>query len=100
MKWIRPEKISCIKPEKSGDLASFETPDPTRFLLDFEKSEELKKSNDIVKKMFTLEQNRRKPSYETYLQETVDKVKRHDLDLGSFESKSEFGLNRPSYAIR
>lgn len=89
IKWVRPEKISCIKPEKSGDLSSFAQPVPSQFMLDFEKSEELKNANEIIKKMFTLEQNRRKPSVETFVKETVDKVRRHELDCGSYEAKSK-----------
>lgn len=42
IKWNRPEKISCIKPEKSGDLKKLENVDQSRYMLGFEKSEELK----------------------------------------------------------
>lgn len=89
VKWIRPEKISCIKPERSGDLAKFEYPQQQRLLSDFDKSEELKSASELVKKLFTLEQNRRKGSVDIVIKETVDKVKRHDLDMGSLESKSK-----------
>lgn len=89
-KWIKPAKISCIKPVKSGDLSPFESPEQKRLLLNFEKSEELKTADDIVKNMFTLEQNRRCDAVETFKKETVDLVKRHELDLGSIESKSKF----------
>lgn len=88
-KWVHPEKIPCIKPQKSGDLSPFESPDQKRFLLNFDKSEELKTADALVKKIFTLEQNRRYESVETFKKETVDLVKRHELDLGSYESKSK-----------
>lgn len=42
IKWNRPEKISCIKPEKSGDLKKLENVDQSRYMLGYEKSEELK----------------------------------------------------------
>lgn len=89
-KWVRPEKIPCIKPIKSGDLSPFESPDQKRLLLNFDKSEELKTADAMVKNMFTLEQNRRHDTVETFKKETVDLVKRHDLDLGSCESRSKF----------
>lgn len=43
IKWVRPEKISCIKPEKSGDLAQAEVVPPKAFLFDFQESKELQR---------------------------------------------------------
>ena len=97
VKWIRPLRVPCYKPEKSGDLKAFECPDQKRFILNFEKSEELKTANELVKNMFTLEQNGRRESVEILKKETVDLVKRHDLDNGSLESKSK--LSTFNYAI-
>lgn len=90
IKWRRPKKISCILPEKSGDLNKFENPDGKKFLLDFEKSEELKDANELVRNIFSLELNPRVDSTNVFRKETIDMVKRHDLDLGSVESKSKF----------
>lgn len=42
IKWVRPEKISCIRPEKSGDLQAAEVIPPSTTLLAFQQSEELK----------------------------------------------------------
>lgn len=42
IKWVRPEKISCIRPEKSGDLKSAEVVPPQTTLLNFQGCEELK----------------------------------------------------------
>lgn len=96
VKWVRPEKIPCYKPEKSGDLGKFDKPDVKRFMTDFDKSEELKNADELVKNMFTLEQNRRNASVDIYKDELVNKVKRHDLDLGSIEAKSEFLFRKRS----
>lgn len=89
VKWVRPPKISCIKPEKSGDLKAYESPDSKRFLVNFEKSEELKTANDLVKSIFTLENNRRNESVYTVMRETAGLVRRHDHDAGSMETKSK-----------
>lgn len=90
VKWIRPEKIPCIKPQKSGDLKSWVIPDQKRFMPNYEKSEELKTATEIVKNMFILENNGRRESVRTTRLETVDLVKRHVLDYGSTESASMF----------
>lgn len=42
IKWVRPPKIPCIKPEKSGDLALLPAVDKNQYPLEFQKSEELK----------------------------------------------------------
>lgn len=90
VKWIRPEKIPSTKPEKSGDLSSFAAPDSKRLLPLFDRSEELKDADEIIVKMFTLEQNRKFNAVETARREAIDLVKRHQLDGGSIESKSKF----------
>lgn len=42
IKWVRPPKISCIKPEKSGDLVAHPPVDTKQYPLEFRNSEELK----------------------------------------------------------
>lgn len=42
IKWIRPEKVACWDPKKSGDLAPLEPLDMTKVPLEFQESEELK----------------------------------------------------------
>lgn len=42
IKWIRPQKISCLKPEKSGDLQPLLEVAKTERPLIFQNSEELK----------------------------------------------------------
>lgn len=42
IRWVRPPKISCIKPEKSGDLVALPAVDKKQYPLEFQNSEELK----------------------------------------------------------
>lgn len=42
IKWVRPEKIACWDPKKSGDLAPLEPLDMTKVPLEYQESEELK----------------------------------------------------------
>lgn len=42
IKWVRPQKISCWDPKKSGDLVPLDPLDMTKFPLEYQKSEELK----------------------------------------------------------
>lgn len=41
IKWVRPEKIRCWHPTKSGDLSPLEPLDMTKFPLEFQESKEL-----------------------------------------------------------
>jgi len=86
IKWVRPEKILCIKPEKSGDRSSFPTIDKSQYALEFQNCKELETADENVKRLFTLEANRESKTTEIYSKSLVDSVKRHDLDLGSMES--------------
>lgn len=42
IKWIRPQKIACWDPKKSGDLVPLDPLDMTKVPLKYQKSEELK----------------------------------------------------------
>lgn len=42
IKWKRPERILCIKPQKSGDQAPFPELDKSQYLLEYQGSDELK----------------------------------------------------------
>lgn len=43
IKWVRPEKILSIKPEKSGDLSAFPGIDESEYMLEFKNSKELQR---------------------------------------------------------
>lgn len=41
IKWVRPERILCTKPQKSGDRSSYPDIDPKQYVLEFQNSKEL-----------------------------------------------------------
>lgn len=41
IKWVRPEKVSCVDPEKSGDRSPFPVIDTTQCALAYRNSKEL-----------------------------------------------------------
>ncbi|KAH8267654.1 hypothetical protein KR018_008371 [Drosophila ironensis] len=43
IKWVRPEKIACYKPEKSGDLSKLPPLKGDEFLPEFRDCKELEK---------------------------------------------------------
>jgi hypothetical protein len=90
--WKRPDKIHCYKAEKAGDLSTLKFPDPNTFLFNYEKSEELQTADDIVKDVFKVDFNRRHESVAIASKEMTGLVRRHTLDWGSLETKSEFNL--------
>lgn len=87
IKWVRPEKIPCYKPQKSGDLQPMRPMAGTELLKDYQKSKELESADDSVKSLFSLEHNRRREMLENFKEEMVKRVQRHDLDYGSMEAK-------------
>ncbi|EDW79660.1 uncharacterized protein Dwil_GK17900 [Drosophila willistoni] len=87
IKWVRPEKISCIKPEKSGDLSKLPPLNADETLPEFRGCKELEGASETVKSMFKLANN---PNYLTthfYRDEMVKEVQRHAQDFGSMEAK-------------
>lgn len=93
VRWVRPEKIPCTMPSRSGDLILYKAPDQTQFISKFDQSEELKAADEMVKNLFTLEQNRRHESTKLYRNVIVEEIKRHDHDLGSYEVYSKCSFN-------
>ncbi|XP_052893999.1 28S ribosomal protein S15, mitochondrial [Anopheles moucheti] len=87
IKWVRPEKIPCYKPEKSGDLQSLPKFAGTELMKDYRESKELESANEHVRNLFTLEHNRRREMVANFKDAMVRKVYRHDLDYGSMEAK-------------
>jgi len=87
IKWLRPEKIPCYKPEKSGDLAPLEEIDKKRLALEFQDCKELEMANEHVKKLFTLEFLPYEKTVESLRKDYMDKVRRHNLDTQSPEAR-------------
>lgn len=92
IKWVRPEKPTCWSAIKSGDLHKFEAPDPSKLIPHFEKSQELKDADDVVRNFFSLGMNNRKMSRRIFKKQYIDSVKRHNSDLGSVEAKSKLAI--------
>ncbi|EDW08510.1 28S ribosomal protein S15, mitochondrial [Drosophila mojavensis] len=87
IKWVRPEKISCIKPEKSGDLAKLPPLNPNELLPDYKDSKELANANETVKSMFLLRNNPNNLTTRYYRDLMIKEVQRHAQDYGSMEAK-------------
>lgn len=87
IKWVRPPKVPCIKPEKSGDLASHPPVDNKQYPLEFQNSEELKTADELVKRVFSLEFFPRRHSLRILKNDMINSVRRHGLDMGSAESR-------------
>ncbi|XP_065171686.1 small ribosomal subunit protein uS15m-like [Atheta coriaria] len=87
IKWVRPEKISCIKPQKSGDLEPMPQIKNSQLAYDFRNSKELETADELVRRLFTLEFQPRKKATQVYIRSVVANVNRHDLDKGSIEAR-------------
>uniref|UniRef100_A0A182K6J0 Small ribosomal subunit protein uS15m n=1 Tax=Anopheles christyi TaxID=43041 RepID=A0A182K6J0_9DIPT len=87
IKWVRPEKIPCYKPEKSGDLQPLPKFAGNELMKDYRDSKELETANEHVRNLFTIQHNRRREMVENFKEDMVRKVYRHELDYGSIEAK-------------
>ncbi|KAH8371590.1 hypothetical protein KR093_008140 [Drosophila rubida] len=87
IKWVRPEKISCIKPEKSGDLGKLPPLDVNEILPEYKDSKELQNADETVKSLFKLSNNRNHLTTRYYRDQMVREVQRHAQDFGSMEAK-------------
>ncbi|KAH8410892.1 hypothetical protein KR222_007170 [Zaprionus bogoriensis] len=87
IKWVRPEKISCIKPEKSGDLAKLPPLKPDELLPEYKDSKELANADETVKSLFKLSNNPKILTTRFYREQMVRDVQRHAQDFGSMEAK-------------
>ncbi|KAL5285674.1 MRPS15 family protein [Megaselia abdita] len=87
IKWVRPEKIPCFYPEKSGDLSKLTPISGTETSLDFKDSRELNTADEDVKALFSLNYQPRFKTSDSYRDQMIRTVQRHELDLGSMEVK-------------
>ncbi|KAL7305472.1 hypothetical protein TKK_0002210 [Trichogramma kaykai] len=88
IEWIRPVKIPCIDPRKSGDGGVDFNVKPTDFVGKYVYSQELKQETDEnVKKIFTVEFNRRKEMITLEKQKATQLLQRHLYDTNSMETK-------------
>ncbi|KAH8321292.1 hypothetical protein KR074_000672 [Drosophila pseudoananassae] len=87
IKWVRPEKIACYKPEKSGDLSKLPPLKGDELLPEFRDCKELEKADNTVKSLFLLSNNANYLTTKYYRNEMVKDVQRHAQDYGSVEAK-------------
>ncbi|XP_044751053.1 28S ribosomal protein S15, mitochondrial [Coccinella septempunctata] len=85
IKWVRPAKIPCFVPEKSGDLEGLPQIDKTQIRDEFKHCHELETANELVKKLFTYEFAPRRSTVAHVIKSTADRVRRHKNDNGSHE---------------
>ncbi|XP_050438627.1 28S ribosomal protein S15, mitochondrial [Adelges cooleyi] len=85
IKWVRPEKIACWHPKKTGDLVPMEPVDMNEFPLEFRESEELKTANEYVRKVFSCDFMGRKSATQLARNRLIEKVKSNKLDITSCE---------------
>lgn len=117
IKWVRPEKIPCIDPRKSGDVEPVMYPNSKKLPLEFKDSDIVSKyililntyciSNNIfylyiyiyicfqysveesVLDMFSIGKSRRRLTCELTRENMKDRVRRHKYDESSRETRSK-----------
>ncbi|KAM0724489.1 Small ribosomal subunit protein uS15m [Formica fusca] len=83
--WTRPEPVSSLSPEKSGDKGLNIEVKPTDIARGYAESSELKDASDMVKKMFTLQFLYPDKTKSMKQAKILDLVKRHEFDRASPE---------------
>ncbi|XP_060659425.1 small ribosomal subunit protein uS15m [Drosophila nasuta] len=87
IKWVRPEKIASIRPEKSGDLGKLPPLNANEILPEYKDSKELQNADETVKSLFKLNNNRNHLTTRYYRDQMVREVQRHAQDFGSMEAR-------------
>ncbi|XP_037950597.1 28S ribosomal protein S15, mitochondrial-like [Teleopsis dalmanni] len=87
IKWVRPEKISCIKPEKSGDCTKLPPLNPQEYIPEFQNSKELENADPIVQSIFQMGNCEHHYTSRHHRLTMIKEVQRHSLDYGSMEAK-------------
>ncbi|KRT80402.1 hypothetical protein AMK59_6636, partial [Oryctes borbonicus] len=87
IKWVRPEKIPCYKPAKSGDLKSMPEIDLNQYQIEFRNCKGLEDADEIVQRLFKLEFGPHRKIIQSYMKDITGSVQRHPLDKGSIEPR-------------
>ncbi|KAG8234875.1 hypothetical protein J437_LFUL014567 [Ladona fulva] len=85
IKWIRPTKIPCYLPEKSGDTETFPKLDLSSIPSTFQASKELQSADELVRRLFTINFLPKSWVRKEYEKMLIDRVKRHAFDTNSPE---------------
>ncbi|KAG5310676.1 RT15 protein, partial [Acromyrmex insinuator] len=91
--WVRPEKVSYLSLERSGDQGLEIDVKSSDFAKMYKELPELKNASDIVKKMFTLQFLPRKETINIKRDKILELVQRHKLDQNSPEAISKLTLS-------
>ncbi|XP_055702294.1 28S ribosomal protein S15, mitochondrial [Phlebotomus papatasi] len=86
IKWVRPEKICCTRPEKSGDMAPSPPVDLSLPVTEYRDCKSLEEADETVKKLFSLESFPGKKTGHHLRNIMREEVQRHPLDVGSMEA--------------
>lgn len=87
IKWIKPAKIPCTHPSKSGDGGLKRIENESILAYNYSQSQELKDAPEIVRKLFSLEFMPMKETEILNKENTRDLVKRYEHDKVSMEAK-------------
>ncbi|CAB3245608.1 unnamed protein product [Arctia plantaginis] len=87
IKWVRPEYVPAYKPEKSGDLEGMPPIPESALGIDYALTEEIKDAPESVKKIFSVGHLGRKEYNNLVKQELKDRVRRHQYDTNTAETK-------------
>ncbi|XP_012219283.1 small ribosomal subunit protein uS15m [Linepithema humile] len=91
--WVRPEKVSPILPEKSGDMGINIEIKPSDLCEMYSESPEIKDASNIVKKMFTLQYLPNKETIRTRRNKIMKLVHRYESDRKSPEAIIAFATS-------
>ncbi|XP_026471000.1 28S ribosomal protein S15, mitochondrial-like [Ctenocephalides felis] len=89
IKWVRPEKIPCIDPRKSGDVEPVMYPNSKKLPLEFKDSDIVSNVEESVLDMFSIGKSRRRLTCELTRENMKDRVRRHKYDESSRETRSK-----------
>ncbi|KAG6448821.1 28S ribosomal protein S15, mitochondrial [Manduca sexta] len=87
IKWVRPEYKPSYDPEKSGDLEGVPQISKSSLGQDYALSEEMKNASEAVQKLFSVAFLGQKEYHTLVRKELMDRVKRHQYDECTAETR-------------
>ncbi|XP_023947092.1 28S ribosomal protein S15, mitochondrial [Bicyclus anynana] len=87
IKWTRPQAIPAYNPEKSGDLEGLPNIPDNSLGKEYSLCEEIKDAPESVKKIFSVGHLGKKEYNALVKQELMDRVKRHEYDERTAETR-------------
>ncbi|KAK2715521.1 small ribosomal subunit protein uS15m-like [Artemia franciscana] len=89
IRWVQPLRVRIHDPKKSGDLAAYTDPEPSRLRRSYQvlaDTDVYKNASPAVKQLLSAEYQNNWQKFKIYKNDMINDVRRHPCDFGSSEA--------------